>query len=215
MAGLGIVGCCPLMRRDDVREMYLVMFGKPVRGGLGRGRLQIVKITVLFLIIRQTLAHMLENTDGKFLRLFMGQILAQPSGIKPCFVHAEKSDGREVIVKAAEIPFGIGIQPFFHQLADCHAFDLQTAGGNVHHPVKTGKELSLVCREIGDARHIDGNNADGAGGFAAAEKSAGLSAKLTQIKPQTAAHTAYIGRLHIRIDVVGKIGGAEFRRHFK
>ena len=49
MAGIGIVGCCPLMRRDDVREMYLVMFGKPVRGRLGRGRLQIVKISVLLL----------------------------------------------------------------------------------------------------------------------------------------------------------------------
>ena len=49
MAGIGIVGCCPLMRRDDVREMYLVMFGKPVGGGLGRGRLQIVKISVLLL----------------------------------------------------------------------------------------------------------------------------------------------------------------------
>ena len=145
----------------------------------------------------------------------MGQVLAQPSGIKPCFVHAEKSDGREVIVKAAEIPLGIGIQPFFHQLADCHAFDLQTACGKVHHPVKTGKELSLVCREIGDARHIDGNDADGSGGFAAAEKAAGLFAKLAQIKPQPAAHTAHIGRLHIRIDVVGKIGCAEFRRHFK
>ena len=158
---------------------------------------------------------MVENADGKLLRLFMGQILAQPSGVKPCFVHAEKPDGREVIVKAAEISFSIRIKSFFHQLADCRAFDFQTARGNIHHPVKTGKELSLVCREIGNARHIDGNYADGAGGFAAAEKAAGLFAQLAQIKPQTAAHTAHIGRLHLRIDVVGKIGRAKFRRHFK
>ena len=158
---------------------------------------------------------MVENADGKLLRLFMSQILAQPSGVKPCLVHTEKPDGREVIVKAAEIPFGIRIQSFLHQLADCRPLDLQTAGGNVHHPVKTGKELSLVCREIGDARHIDGNDADGAGGFAAAEKAAGLFAQLAQIKPQTAAHTAHIGRLHIRVDVVGKIGRAEFCCHFK
>ena len=120
-----------------------------------------------------------------------------------------------MIVKAAEIPFGIWVKPFFHQLADCRAFDFQAACGNVHHPVKTRKEFSLICREIGDARHIDGNDADGAGGFAAAEKAAGFFAQLAQIKPQTAAHTAHIGRLHIRIDVVGKIGCAEFRRHFK
>lgn len=36
-----------LRRRDDVREILLVVLGKPIGRGLGRGRLQVEQHTVL------------------------------------------------------------------------------------------------------------------------------------------------------------------------
>ena len=39
VTGVSVIGGCSLMRCYDVREMHLVVLGKTVGGGLGRGRL--------------------------------------------------------------------------------------------------------------------------------------------------------------------------------
>ena len=57
---------------------------------------------------------------------------------------------------------------------------------------------------------VDGDNAHGAGGLTGTEVAAGLLPQLPQVQPQTAAHGADVGGLHVGVDVVGEIGRAVF-----
>ena len=93
------------------------------------------------------------------------------------------------------------------------ALHAERAGGDVHQTVKAVVEVFLVGREIGDARHVDRDDADGAGAFARPEEAATLFAELAEVKAETAAHGTDVARFHVRIDVIGEIGGAVFRRH--
>ena len=158
---------------------------------------------------------MVEHLDGKLLCLAVGHVLTKPVCVETDLVHADQTDRGEVIIKGAEVALGIGIQPLVEQLCDNRALDLQRTCGNVHQTVEATEEVRLIGGEIGDLRHIDGHDADRAGALAAAEEAAGLFAQLAQIKPQTAAHRTHVARLHVAVDVVGKIRGAVFCGHFE
>ena len=191
------------------------MLGKAVGGGFGRGGLQVVEVAVHLLIVAEALTHVVQHVLGELLGLGMGQILPQPVGVQAHLVHADETDGGEVVVKGAQIPLGIGIQSRVQQLGDDGALGLQGAGGDVHQLVQPGIEVGLVLGQIGDAGQVDGDHAHGAGGLAGAEEAAGLLPQLTQVKAQAAAHGAHVVGLHIGVDVVGEIGGAVLGGHLK
>ena len=215
VAGVGVVGRCALVGGDDIGIALLVVLGQTVGGGLGGGGLQIVEVAVLLLIVAEPLAHMVEDADGEILRLLVGQILPQPRGVQTGLVHAHQTDGGEVVVEAAQIPLGVGVQPLVHQAADGGALDLQAPRRHIHHVVKAGEELRLIPGEVGDTGQVDGHHAHRAGGLAAAEEAAALFPQLPQVQPQTAAHGADIAGLHVGVDVVGEVGRAEFGGHLK
>ena len=191
------------------------MLGQAVGGGFRRGCLQVIEVAVQFLIVAQPLTHMLEHPHGKILRFLVGQILAEPVGVRPRFIHAHKADGGEMVIKAAEIAFGIGIQPFFQKLFYRCALDLQAAGGKIHHAVQPDEEIRLILGKVRDAGQIDGHDAHRAGGLAAAEEAAAFLAQLPQIQPQAAAHAAHVAGLHVGVDVVGEVGRSVFGGHLK
>ena len=95
----------------------------------------------------------------------MGQILPQPIGVEPHFVHADEADGTEMVLEGPQIPFGIRIQPCIQQLSDHRPFGLQAPGGNVHHVVQPVIEIRLVLGQIGDPGHVDGDHPYRTGGF--------------------------------------------------
>ena len=76
-------------------------------------------------------------------------------------------------------------------------------------------KLVLVGRQICDSGHIDGDNAHASGALAGTEKSSGLLAQFPQIQTQSAAHTADITGLHVRIDIIGKIRCTVFCGHLE
>ena len=158
---------------------------------------------------------MVQNRLCEFLRLSVRQVLAQPACVKASLVHADKSDGGKMVVERTEIAFCIRIESFVKQSADNGTLYMQRTCGNVHKLVKPLIELLLVCGKVSETRHVQRNNADAAGAFAASEKSAALFAQLAQIKAQTAAHGADIAGLHVAVDIVGEIRCAVFCRHFE
>ena len=145
----------------------------------------------------------------------MGQVLPQPLGVQAHLVHADEADGGEVVVKGAQVVFGVGVQSRIHQLGDDGALHLQAPGGDVHHVVQPLIELLRRLGEVGDPGQIDSHHAHGPGGLAGAEVAAGLLPQLPQIQPQAAAHAAHVRRLHVRVDVVGEIGGAVLGGHLE
>ena len=76
-------------------------------------------------------------------------------------------------------------------------------------------KFRFVFGKIGDARNVDGNNADRAGAFAAAEEAAGFLAQFAHIQTQTATHRTDVAGLHIAVDIVREIRRAVFGGHFK
>ena len=104
------------MRGDDIGIARLVVFGEAIGSGFRRGCLKVIEVAVLLLIIGETFPHMLQHPDGEVLCLLVGKILAKPICIQPRFVHAHKSNGREVIVKATEVPAGIGVQSLLQRV---------------------------------------------------------------------------------------------------
>ena len=114
VAGVGVIGGGTLVGGDDVGVTLLVVLGEAVGGGFGGGGLQIVEVAVLLLIVTETLAHVVEDADGEVLRLLVGQILPEPRGVQTGLVHAHQTDGGEVVVEAAQIPLGVGVQPLVH-----------------------------------------------------------------------------------------------------
>src|SRR5699024_9034718 len=75
--------------------------------------------------------------------------------------------------------------------------------------------VRLIAGQVGDPGQVDGDNAHGAGGLAAAEEAAGLLPQLPQVQPQAAAHAPHVGGLHVGVDVVGEVGGAVLGGHLK
>ena len=120
-----------------------------------------------------------------------------------------------MIIKGAEVVFGVGVKSLVKKLRDDGALNFQRACRKVHQLVKALVEVRLVACKICDTGHIDGHDADRAGAFAGAEEAAGFLAQLTQVKAQAAAHGANVGRLHIGVYVVGEVRGAVLCGHFK
>ena len=60
-AGIGVVGRPAFVGGDDIGVLCLIVLGKAIGGGLGRGGLQIVEVAVLLLIIAQPLPHVLQH----------------------------------------------------------------------------------------------------------------------------------------------------------
>ena len=215
VAGIGVVGRPALVGGDDIGVLCLIVLGKAIGGGLGRGGLQIVEVAILLLIIAQPLPHVLQHPNGKVLRLLMGEVLAEPVGVQARLIHADETDGGKVIVEAAEIAFGVGVQPLLHQPPDGSALDLQTAGSNVHHVIQPGEEIRFILGKIGNTGQIDGHNPHGAGRLAAAEEAAALFPQFPEVQAQAAAHAAHVAGLHVGVDVVGEIRHAVFGGHLK
>ena len=204
MAGVGVVGCAAVLigGSDDVGIEALVMLRKTVGGRLGRSSLKVVEVAVLLLVVRKTLTHVEKNLLCKLTGLGMCHILSQPLCIKAGLVHTNKSDGGEVIVEGAEITLGVGIQTLAEKLCDNITLYLKRARRKVKHMVEALVEVLLILCKICNSGHINGNNADRAGGLAGAEESAGLLTKLTEVKAQTAAHGTHVGGLHVGVDIV-------------
>ena len=217
VGGVGVVGglVAGIGCSADVGITLDVLLGKTVGGGLGGGRLKVVEVAILLLIVGEALAHVVEYVLGEFLGGGIGHVLAKPLGVETDLIHAEQTDGGEVVVEGAEVAAGVGIETLVQQLGDDVALDLQRTGSDVHHAVKTCIELLGGLGEIGNTGHVDGNDTDGAGGLTAAEEAAGLLAKLAQVKTETAAHGTHVGGLHVGVDVVGEVGGAVLGGHFK
>ena len=156
-----------------------------------------------------------EHLLGELLRAAVGHVAAQPVCVEACLVHSDETDGGEVVIKRSEIVLGVGVEPLVEQTGDNGTLCLERARGNVHEVVKTRVEIVLVACEICYSRHIDGDNADRTGRFAASEEAAGFLSQLTQIEAETAAHAADVARLHVAVDVVGEIRCAVLRGHLE
>ena len=139
------------------------MLRKTVGRGLSRRRLKVVQVSVLFLVVGQTFTHMIEHVPGKALCLFVRQVFFDPVRVQAGFVHSHKADGGEMIVEGAEVTLGIRIQTLLEKLRDNGTLRVQTAGGQIHQLIQAVIEVGFIFREIGDARHIDGDHADGTG----------------------------------------------------
>ena len=92
MAGVRVIRRAVFIRRDDIGIELLVVLCKAIGGRLGRCRLQIVKVSVLLLIVAQALAHMVQHIFRKRLRLRVGQIFPEPFRVQPRLIHADKTD---------------------------------------------------------------------------------------------------------------------------
>ena len=73
---ISLASCC-----TDIGPALSVMFCQTIRCGLCRCRLQIVKVAILYLIIRKFLPHMIQYLFGKCLRALISQITAKPARI--------------------------------------------------------------------------------------------------------------------------------------
>ena len=94
MRAVGVIGRCVLLAfggGDDVGISLNIMLGKTIRGGLRRGRLEIVEIAVLLLIIGKAFSHVIEHVFCEILRLFAGKVFFHPFGVHARLVHAYKT----------------------------------------------------------------------------------------------------------------------------
>ena len=92
MAGVCIIWRAVFVCRNDIGIELLVVLCKAIGGGLGRRRLQIVKVSILLLIVAQALAHMVQHIFCKRLHLRVGQILPEPFRVQTSLIHADKTD---------------------------------------------------------------------------------------------------------------------------
>ena len=69
MRGVGVIGrSAGLCSGDDVGIELNIMLGETVGGGLGRGRLEIEEVAVLFLIVAEAFPHVIEHLLGELHR---------------------------------------------------------------------------------------------------------------------------------------------------
>ena len=118
MAGVGIIRRSVHIGGYNIRVILAVVLGKTVGGRFRGGGFQIIQITVLFLIIRESFPHMIQHILRKLLGFRVGHILADPPGIQGCFIHAHQTDSGKMIVKGAQITLGIRIQAIIQQLGN-------------------------------------------------------------------------------------------------
>ena len=212
---VGVIGRAVFVGGDDVGVLFFVVLGEAVRGGFRRRRFEVEEVAVLFLIVRKPLPHMVEHAFGEFLRLFVRHVLSDPARVERRFVHAHEAYRGEVVGERAEVALRVGVQPLVQKFGDDGALGVERTRGNVHQPVEAAHEILFALRKVSDARHVDGHDAHRTRRFAAAEVPARLFAQFSQVEAQTAAHAADVARLHVRIDVVGKIRRAVLRGHLK
>ena len=216
VGAVGVVGgTAGLSRGDDVGVELHIVLGQAVGGGLRRGGLQVVQVAVHLLVIAEPFPHVIQHLLGEVLALGGGHVGTDPLGVEAGLIHTHQADGGEVVVKAAQVVLGVGVETGFQQLGDDGALDFQGAGGQIHQLVQPGIEVLLVLGQVGQTGHIQRHHAHRAGGFTGAEVAAGLLAQLTQVQPQAAAHGADVGRLHVGVDVVGEVGSAVLGGHLE
>ena len=71
-------GLAFLAGSNDVRIFCLVVFCQTVGSGFGRSCLEVVEIVVHFLILNESLSHVVEYFDRKFLRFLFRQVFSEP-----------------------------------------------------------------------------------------------------------------------------------------
>ena len=180
MGGIGVVrGISLLARGFDAGPSLPVVLRQTVGGAFRRSGLQIVKVTVLLLVVGQALSHVIEHIDGELLRLFTGHIGSQPGRIQSHLIHADQTDGGKMIVKASQITLCIRIQPLVQKPGDHFPLDLQGTGCDIHHMVKALVKFLFICGQICDSRHVDGHHAHASGTLAGTEISAGFLSQLS------------------------------------
>ena len=203
MGAVCVVRCITrLAGCDDIRILLFVVFCQTVGRGLCRCCLQVVEISVLFLVHHQSVTHMVQHFFCKILRLHMSKVFAKPFCIESDFVHTDHTDRGKMICKSSEVTFCIRIQSFIQQFGDHISFDLQGTGGNIHHTIQSLIEILFCLGQVSDSRKVDRHNAHTSGTLSGTEESAALLTQFTQIQTQTTAHTSYIARLHIAVDIV-------------
>ena len=156
---------------------------------------------------------MVEDLDGEIVGFFVGEVLADPPCVEASLIHADKADGREVIIEASEIVLGVGIEAGFEKGRDGLPLDRQGPGCNIHEMVEPSIEIVFVGREISEPRHIEGDDADRPGRFARTEVAAALLTKLAKVESESATHGANVAWLHVAIDVVREIRGTVLGGH--
>ena len=162
MGAVGIVGRVAVFAAggDDVGVPLAVMLCKAEGGGLGRGGLQIIQLVVVhLLIVAEPFTHVVEHVLCELLGPGIGHVRPYPLGVKTRLVHAHKPYGGEMVVEAAQIPLGIGVQALIHKAGDYLPLYVEAAGRDVHHSVQPCVEVRLVAGQIGYAGKVDGNDA--------------------------------------------------------
>jgi hypothetical protein len=145
---------------------------------------------------------MVQGLLRKFLRPDVGHVAAEPVRIEAGFIHADQADRREMIAEGSEVSLRIRIKSLIQELRDDLSLDMQRACGNIHQTIQPVENPSRVFGLISNPRHVDRNDADGAGALAGTEEAAGFLAQLAEVQTQTAAHGADIARVHVAVDVV-------------
>ncbi len=116
MGGVCIIWLVPRMARgNDVTPLLPVMLCKPVGRALRRRRLEIIQVAILLLIIRKTFTHMVQHFFCKLLCLPVREIFLKPFCIEPRLIHADEPNRRKMVVKPAQIPLCIRIQPLLQK----------------------------------------------------------------------------------------------------
>ena len=216
MRAVGVVGgAAVLLCGDDLGELLRIVLGKAEGRGLRRGGLQVIEVAVFLLIVGEAVTHMLQNLHSEDVALLAGDISGHPRSVLDGFVHAHDADGGEVIGKGSQVTACVGIQALIHQAGDDLALHAQGSGRDIHVAVEHGVELIRVLGYISHAGKVEGDYADGTGALTGSEVTAAFFSQLAQVEAETAAHGADIGRLHVRVYIIGKIRGAVFGGHLK
>ena len=215
MRRIGIIRRTVHIGGDDIRIDFLVMLCEPIGCGFCRCCFQVIQVTVLFLIVRQTFTHVIQHIPGKPLHPYVSQVSTQPLGIQANFIHTDQADGGEVILKCAQIPLGVRIQAHVQKPCNDCTLGLQAAGSNIHQIIQALVEFLRCFRQIGQTRHVQGDHTDRARGLTGPEEATGLLPQFPQVKTQAAAHRTHVTGFHVGIDIVGEIRSAILGGHFK
>ncbi len=132
----------------------------------------------------------------------MGEVGPEPLGVEAGFVHADKTDGGEVVVEGAQVALRVRVEALVKKLADDGSLNLQGPCRNVHQVVEALIEVLFVGGQVSDSRKIDGDYADTSCRLTGTEVATGLLAELPQVQTEPAAHGADIGGLHVGVDVI-------------
>ena len=101
MGTVGIIGSAAGLRRsDDAGVVLSVILCKTVGGRFRGSRFEIEQLALVhLLIIGQPVAHMVEDLLGEFLSGGVAEITPDPVSIEARFIHADKTDRGEMVVK--------------------------------------------------------------------------------------------------------------------